>query len=61
MGALGANRISIVQRMRPIPDKMNNAWTIGMDSWRMVDNAPSVARSARSVDTCFAKVRSLIF
>ena len=23
-----------------MPDKMSNAWTIGMDSWRMVDNAP---------------------
>jgi hypothetical protein len=41
-----------------MPDKMSNAWTIGMDSWRMVDNAPSVARSARSADTCFAKVCS---
>src|SRR6266852_8798400 len=29
---VAANRISIVQRMRPMPDKMNNAWTIGMDS-----------------------------
>jgi hypothetical protein len=38
-----------------------HAWTIGMGSWRMVDNAPSVARSARSADTCFAKVCSLTF
>ncbi len=30
--AMVANRISIVQRMRPMPNKMNNAWTIGMDS-----------------------------
>jgi len=35
-----------------------HAWTIGMDSWRMVDNAPSAAKSARSADTCFVKVCS---
>jgi len=42
-----------------MPDKMAR-WTIGMVR---ADGgyAPSVARSARSADTCFAKVCSLTF
>jgi hypothetical protein len=29
-----------------MPDKMSSVWIIGMDLWRMVDNAPSAAGSA---------------
>jgi len=43
---VGANRIGIVQRMRADAGQNEQRVAIGMDLWRMVDNAPSAARSA---------------